>query len=289
MRSSWLLDERAWRDAFNEAVSDEGGIIDFLVPRIGLSESKNLFYVLRSKMGDLQRYTRLVANDDSVEGNWRDLRRAFADAGFKKIYDALREAGGDKTVSDSSEADSPDDNRSLRAWLGADRASVTVVATDIIGSTALNRKLGDSEDGKVRNLHFARVRAVLKEMGGLEASTAGDSFLVLFRAAGRALDFALAIQRNTGEERIGVKVGINGGEVSVNSENGLAQGVTLNYVTRVIQKSDGTTVVCSQRTRNDIDKAGEHRELKWREHVTNDMKGFEDTQRTLWSVNSRVD
>src|SRR5215213_9455492 len=70
---------------------------------------------------------------------------------------------------------------------------VTFMFTDIEGSTRLARMLGDSY-GAVLNAHRAVLRAALRDFGGIELFTEGDSFFVAFSDAASAMTACVAAQ-----------------------------------------------------------------------------------------------
>ncbi len=71
---------------------------------------------------------------------------------------------------------------------------VTFVFTDIEGSTRLARMLGD-DYGAILNDHRAVLRTALRDFGGVELFTEGDSFFIVFRDAGAALRASVEAQR----------------------------------------------------------------------------------------------
>ena len=71
---------------------------------------------------------------------------------------------------------------------------VTFMFTDIEGSTRLARMLGD-DYGAVLNAHRSLLRAALRDFGGVELFTEGDSFFVAFPDAGAAVAAWVEAQR----------------------------------------------------------------------------------------------
>src|SRR5207249_4561150 len=72
---------------------------------------------------------------------------------------------------------------------------VTLLFTDIVGSTKLKQVMGDHEAVALIKGHHALARetlAVFKE--GEEIETAGDSFFVIFSKPSDAVKFALRVQ-----------------------------------------------------------------------------------------------
>ena len=64
---------------------------------------------------------------------------------------------------------------------------VTVLFTDIVGSTALTERLGDDRWVEVLSAHDDAVRTALRTCGGAEVKTTGDGFLAVFERAADAV------------------------------------------------------------------------------------------------------
>jgi class 3 adenylate cyclase len=101
---------------------------------------------------------------------------------------------------------------------------VTMVFTDIVGSTELKQRAGEHRAMELIQWHHAVVREVLADsMSGEEVSTAGDSFFLVFASPSDAVRFALQLQARL---RVGPgqgfiiydRVGIHVGEVFMSNE-----------------------------------------------------------------------
>lgn len=93
-------------------------------------------------------------------------------------------------------------------------APVTVLMTDVEGSTDLQTRLGDVSARELVRRHEVLVRAALAAHGGHEVKTMGDGFLAYFTSTRRAIECATAIQRQvTDEDALRVRVGLHCGEV----------------------------------------------------------------------------
>jgi len=99
---------------------------------------------------------------------------------------------------------------------------VTLVFTDIVGSTALKEQLGDKTGTALIQQHHTLVREVFTALAGAEEiSTAGDSFLILFAKPSDAVKFALGLMvklRAFNQSRavaLQDRVGIHLGEVVI--------------------------------------------------------------------------
>src|ERR1051326_6441101 len=95
---------------------------------------------------------------------------------------------------------------------------LTIVFTDIVGSTALKKQWGEHEAMGLCQRHNALVREVLSKFSDAqEIETAGDSFLLVFVRPSEAVAFSLELQarlraldRETAKpvlDRIGIHVG----------------------------------------------------------------------------------
>jgi len=74
-------------------------------------------------------------------------------------------------------------------------APVTILFTDVEGSTALTQRLGDAQAREVLREHERIVRECLRSHGGSEVKTMGDGFMASFSSATRALECAIAMQK----------------------------------------------------------------------------------------------
>jgi class 3 adenylate cyclase len=96
---------------------------------------------------------------------------------------------------------------------------VTILFTDMEGSTTLTQRLGDAKAQEVLRAHNSIVRDALKACGGSEIKHTGDGIMASFPSASRALECAIAVQRAVAarvEEHpdmpLRVRIGLNAGE-----------------------------------------------------------------------------
>jgi class 3 adenylate cyclase len=95
---------------------------------------------------------------------------------------------------------------------------VTILFTDVEGSTAVTQRLGDAKAREVLREHEHIVREALRAHGGSEVKTMGDGFMASFSSATEALECAIAMQlafaahNESAEEPIRVRIGLNAGE-----------------------------------------------------------------------------
>lgn len=77
--------------------------------------------------------------------------------------------------------------------------TITIVFTDIEGSTERVGRLGDEEWVNLLELHNRLVRAQVRRFDGTEAQNHGDGFMFTFASARRAVQAMTAIQRELAE------------------------------------------------------------------------------------------
>src|ERR1043165_9924248 len=71
---------------------------------------------------------------------------------------------------------------------------ITILFTDLVGSTALKQQLGDRTGASLIQQHHSLVRELLRGFPcGEEIETAGDSFLIVFTKPSDAVHFGLLL------------------------------------------------------------------------------------------------
>jgi len=117
----------------------------------------------------------------------------------------------------------PQESTAARAAPGG---MVTIMFTDMEGSTALTRRLGDAKAQEVLREHNAIIRDALRAHDGSEIKHTGDGIMASFPAASKALECAVAVQQEfavnagrTPEPAIRVRIGLNAGEPVAEDED----------------------------------------------------------------------
>jgi class 3 adenylate cyclase/pimeloyl-ACP methyl ester carboxylesterase len=118
----------------------------------------------------------------------------------------------------------------------------TIMFTDLVASTALTQRLGDSAAQEIVHQHDAAVRAALAEHGGRQIKHTGDGIMATFSSAANALRAAAQIQRSTADSGIGIRIGLNTGEPIV--EAGDLFGTAVQLAARITDRArPGQTLV----------------------------------------------
>jgi class 3 adenylate cyclase/pimeloyl-ACP methyl ester carboxylesterase len=110
----------------------------------------------------------------------------------------------------------------------------TVLFTDLVGSTELQRRLGDRGARETLRAHDEAARVAIEEFGGREVKHTGDGIMSAFGSAVDAVECALVIQQSIetyndseGDEELLVRFGLNAGEPIREGEDLFGLSVTL--------------------------------------------------------------
>src|SRR5215472_15918334 len=127
------------------------------------------------------------------------------------------------------------------------RGTVTLLFTDIEGSTRLLHELGDAYGGALAE-HRRVLREAFRRHGGVEVDTQGDAFFVAFARASDAVAAAEDGQRALANGPVKVRIGIHTGEPTVTAD-GYA-GLDVHRAARIAASGHGGQVLLSQSTRD---------------------------------------
>jgi predicted ATPase len=137
---------------------------------------------------------------------------------------------------------------------------VTLLFTDIEGSTRLLHELGDRYSDALDD-HRRIVREACAAHDGVEVDTQGDAFFVAFARASDAAAAAVDAQRGLADGPVRVRMGLHTGEPRVAGEGYV--GIDVHKGARIAAVGHGGQVLLSQTTRALVDHAardlGAHR------------------------------
>lgn len=132
---------------------------------------------------------------------------------------------------------------------------VTIMFTDIVGSTAMTRERGDFGAQEAVRAHNAIVRNALAYNGGREVKHTGDGIMATFPNAVGAVRAAQMIQRDLakrngtpGQAPVNVRIGLNAGDV-VREENDI-YGAAVQLSARTCDKAGAGQVYATGSVRD---------------------------------------
>jgi class 3 adenylate cyclase/mannose-6-phosphate isomerase-like protein (cupin superfamily) len=138
----------------------------------------------------------------------------------------------------------------FRSWMPdktGERVLLTMLFTDIVGSTELAVAMGDGAWKETLARHYQGVRAILDRYRGREISTTGDGFLAAFDGAARAIQAAHDIRDRSKTEDLSIRVGVHSGEVEVVGDD--LRGATVHEAARIAAAAEADEILVSEVTR----------------------------------------
>ena len=147
------------------------------------------------------------------------------------------------------------------------RSLVTVLFTDIVGSTVRAAELGDRQWRELLARHHTIVRRDLRKHGGREVDTAGDGFLSVFESPAAAVLCACDIRDDVRQIGIEIRAGLHTGEIEAEGEK--VTGIAVHIAARVLAAAGPSEVLVSSTVRDIV--AGS--DLSFEDRGTHELKG----------------
>jgi predicted ATPase/class 3 adenylate cyclase/DNA-binding CsgD family transcriptional regulator len=135
--------------------------------------------------------------------------------------------------------------------------TVTLLFTDIEGSTQLLQQLGDRYAGVLAEFRHL-LRVTIQEWNGHEIDTQGDAFFLAFARATDAVSAAVEVQRALAAHpwpegvAVRVRMGLHTGEPTLTSEGYV--GLDVHRAARIMSAGHGGQVLLSQTTANLVEQ-----------------------------------
>ncbi|HXV82840.1 MAG TPA: adenylate/guanylate cyclase domain-containing protein [Candidatus Binatia bacterium] len=154
---------------------------------------------------------------------------------------------------------------------------VTVMFTDIEGSTLLTQRRGDETAQRLLREHNETVRGALDSYHGKEIKHTGDGIMASFFSASRAIGCALQIQkmfaaRNAAnpEDAVKIRIGLNAGEPIAEDED--LFGTSVQLARRLCDRAQPGRVLVSEVVRQLVAGKG----FEFEHHGAESLKGFDE-------------
>jgi pimeloyl-ACP methyl ester carboxylesterase len=149
----------------------------------------------------------------------------------------------------------------------ADRVLLTILVTDIVGSTERAAALGDRKWKGLLQSHDAIVRREVRMFAGQEINTTGDGFVLAFTDPTRAIHCAQAIMRDLDRLGLTLRAALHTGECERRGSD--LSGLAIHIATRIAGKTPPGTIVMSRTVRDLIVGSG----INSSEQRTHSLKG----------------
>ena len=138
---------------------------------------------------------------------------------------------------------------------GAGRSTAIVLFTDLVGSTELRSRLGETAAEELRQTHDALLAGAVEANRGYVVKNLGDGIMATFTGASDAVGAAVAIQQTIGRHnrpraataRLAVRIGISAGDVTF--EAGDCFGTPVIEAARLCGAADGEQILASDTVR----------------------------------------
>jgi class 3 adenylate cyclase/alpha-beta hydrolase superfamily lysophospholipase len=158
----------------------------------------------------------------------------------------------------------------LRSGTEPERVLATVLFTDIVGSTELAARLGDTAWRELLERHHAIVRRELARFHGRELDTAGDGFFASFDGPARAVQAAGALRDPLRGIGIEIRAGLHTGEFEVG--DGKIVGIGVSIGARISSLASAGEVLVSSTVKDLVAGSG----LRFEDRGEHQLKGVPD-------------
>jgi len=154
---------------------------------------------------------------------------------------------------------------------------ITVMFTDMVGSTDLTQAKGDAAAQEVVRRHNTIVRTALAQFAGREIKHTGDGIMASFASAAGAVEASVVIQRNVTahnermpQQTLHLRIGLNAGE-PIQEEDDLF-GTTVQLAARVCAATDTDQILCT----GVVKELGQGKGATFKPAGSHALKGFKE-------------
>lgn len=140
-----------------------------------------------------------------------------------------------------------DGANAIAAPLPSTRFLASVLFTDLVSSTELQARLGDSRYGELMNQHDDLSQRLIRHHQGRFVHSTGDGLMATFDAPSRAIACAAAIREALNGIDLQVRIGVHTGEIEQRGED--ISGISVNIASRIADLADRGEIFASDLTR----------------------------------------
>ena len=166
--------------------------------------------------------------------------------------------------------------------------TLTIVFSDIEGSTRRAEQLGDKAWAELLTFHNRLVRRQVERAGGYEVKAQGDGFMLAFPSARAAIACSTEIMRaldahgrSRPNDALRVRIGMHTGEAI--EEDGELFGTPVVLAARIANQANGGEILVSSLVREIVESRGDLAFGPSREVVLNGLVGEHLLHPLLWS------
>jgi class 3 adenylate cyclase len=159
---------------------------------------------------------------------------------------------------------------------------LTVLFTDIVGSTEVAARLGDERWRSLLGRYRTLIRRDLRRFHGQEIDTAGDGFFATFTSPTQAVNCALTFMADIVELGVQARTSVHQGACEMRGEK--VSGLTIHVGARILGLARDGEVLVSQAVSDSVfDEA-----IRFDDRGSHALRGVPDVW-SLYAVNARAD
>jgi pimeloyl-ACP methyl ester carboxylesterase len=155
-----------------------------------------------------------------------------------------------------------------RESTSTERVLLTVLVTDIVGSTEKVAEMGDQKWKDVLQLHDTVVRRELRNFDGQEINTTGDGFILAFTGPTRAIQCTRAIRQTLGGLGLTIRAGLHTGECERRGKD--LSGLAVHVAARIAGKAPSNDILASNTVKDLVVGSG----IKFADMGKHELKGI---------------
>jgi class 3 adenylate cyclase len=152
-----------------------------------------------------------------------------------------------------------------------DRQLMTILFTDIVGSTEKATEMGDRAWRELLGAHNEAIRRELARFRGHEVKTTGDGFLATFDGPARSLQCAKAIRTAVAGLGLSLRIGVHTGECEILGAD--VGGVGVHLAARVMSEAAPGEILVTGTVRDLVSGSG----VEFQDRGMRALKGFPGT------------
>lgn len=140
--------------------------------------------------------------------------------------------------------------------------TVTVLFTDLVGSSQLASRVGPERADELRQEHFAVLREAVVAANGREVRNLGDGLMMVLPSAAAGVECAMSMQQRIefrnrqSDDQLQIRIGVSMGDAT--PEDGDYFGPPVVEASRLCAEADGGQVLLAELTRLMVAQRGNH-------------------------------